>query len=319
MLYQEVRPKTLADVVGNTTTVSTIKNMLANQANMSKCHLFIGPAGCGKTTLAWIIARGLGCDESYILLYDAANTRGIETAREIEAEAAVRPLVGTRKVFILDESHQLTGPAQQALLGPTEGDAKNNAVFIFCTTDPQGIIPTLRSRLRSEFRVKPIDEKTTAAYLTKIVTEYLAPRKRLPKWQISSGLIAHIAKVSEGSLRSALTGLELALNASTAADAMELVKEGDFEFSTEVKDICKLLLSPAMNKVSDMQLLASAITGDAESFRRGVTAYLSKCLDHAKAQDVVRIATYISDLSGNLYSGGLPQLKATLILTSAKK
>ena len=102
MLYQKVRPTTLAEIAGN---VSLKEGLLQVFEKKEKPHsfLFYGPSGCGKTTIARILATNLGCVDASIFEYNAANTRGIETIRKLIEEVYLMPLFGTQKAYILDE------------------------------------------------------------------------------------------------------------------------------------------------------------------------------------------------------------------------
>jgi DNA polymerase-3 subunit gamma/tau len=146
-LYQKVRPGTLEEIVGNQRTIKAIAKMVESK---EKPHsiLMQGGSGCGKTTVARIIAKIFGSDESSIFESNAANTRGIDDIREIARTAPLSTLGNKPKTYIIDESHQLTKPAQQALLKVLE-DPPERCYFILCTTDPQNLIPTIRCLRRN--------------------------------------------------------------------------------------------------------------------------------------------------------------------------
>src|SRR5512146_2272132 len=113
MFPQKYRPKDFDMVVGNKHIISSLKGHLRDPDNMPHFYVFIGPPGTGKTTFGKILARKLGCYKKNMALleYNAANTRGIDTAREVILQAHERPWKGSYKLFILDESQSLTKDA----------------------------------------------------------------------------------------------------------------------------------------------------------------------------------------------------------------
>ena len=145
-LADQLRPKRLEDVIGNRGAVAYLKAALEKR-QLPQAILFSGASGCGKTTLAYILAAIVGGQEPDIVHVNAADTNGIEEARSIARLAGVRPLAGNR-IYILDEAHQLTKEAQNCLLIPIE-KPEPWAWWFICTTKPEGLIDTLRGRLTS--------------------------------------------------------------------------------------------------------------------------------------------------------------------------
>lgn len=136
------RPKNFREFIGNKESVDYFLSKPAPE--WAKTFLMSGPSGVGKTTLARIVASELA-EESEIREIDAAQDRGIESIRKLIREARYRPLKGRNKVYIFDEFHQVTKDAQEALLKITE-EPPTHVYFIFCSTDPHKIKPTLRNR-----------------------------------------------------------------------------------------------------------------------------------------------------------------------------
>ncbi len=164
-LYRKYRPQTFAEVVGQEAVVRTLTNAI-EQDKVRQAYLFAGPRGTGKTSLARILAKSINCAHGPtatpdgtchscvaitagtsldVVEMDAASQRGIDDIREIRDRAALQPVEGRMKVYILDEAHQLTDAAWNALLKLIE-EPPPHLLFIFCTTELQKVLPTVRSR-----------------------------------------------------------------------------------------------------------------------------------------------------------------------------
>lgn len=172
VLYRKWRPADFDEVVGQETVVRTLRNAVA-QDKISHAYLFCGPRGTGKTTTARILARAingrtastgatalgqvddLGFD---LVEIDAASNRGIDDIRELRERANYRPGSARFKVYLIDEVHQLTGAAADALLKTLE-EPPPHVVFILATTDPEALKPTILSRCqRFDFRRVSVDD-----------------------------------------------------------------------------------------------------------------------------------------------------------------
>lgn len=142
ILSLSLRPKNLDELIGQPNLVSSIKNQFESERIP---HFFIisGPTGSGKTTLARIIANTLKTTD--IKEVNAANTNGIDDIRSIIESMKYHSVYSKCKVVIMDEAHQITKPAQNALLTETE-DVSDHVYYIFCTTDIGKIVPALKRR-----------------------------------------------------------------------------------------------------------------------------------------------------------------------------
>jgi DNA polymerase-3 subunit gamma/tau len=167
-LYRKYRPQTFDEVVGQEAVVRTLKNAIAS-GQVRQAYLFAGPRGTGKTSLARILAKSLNCAQGPtvtpdgtchacvaiaagtsldVIEMDAASQRGIDDIREIRDRVVLQPVEGRYKVYILDEAHQLTDAAWNALLKLIE-EPPPHLVFVFCTTDLSKVLPTVRSRCQT--------------------------------------------------------------------------------------------------------------------------------------------------------------------------
>jgi DNA polymerase-3 subunit gamma/tau len=167
-LYRKYRPQTFADVVGQEAVVRTLKNAIGSD-QVRQAYLFAGPRGTGKTSMARILAKSLNCTHGPtaepdgtchvclaiaagtsldVIEMDAASQRGIDDIRDIRDRVVLQPVEGRYKVYILDEAHQLTDAAWNALLKLIE-EPPPHLVFVFCTTDLSKVLPTVRSRCQT--------------------------------------------------------------------------------------------------------------------------------------------------------------------------
>ena len=142
----DYRPQTLDQVIGNESTIAALNAMLGKPVS-KRPHvlLFTGPAGCGKTSLARIMAFELGCDAVDVVENDTADYRGIDTMREIKVDMQKAPMSGDARCWIFDEAGKMTPDAQSSLLKTLE-DTPDHVYFILATTDPAKLLPTIRTR-----------------------------------------------------------------------------------------------------------------------------------------------------------------------------
>jgi DNA polymerase-3 subunit gamma/tau len=205
-LYKAYRPKTLEEVRGNKGTKASLEKFMRTES-MPHTILFQGPHGCGKTTLARIVAEHLECPPELedgssnqdFFEIDAGTDRGIDTAREVKNLSMYRPIRSGARVFIYDEAQGLTEPASRALLKTLEDGAPDWAYFILCTTEPFKIPKTIKSRC-TIFEVNLLTDSEISKLLSWVLEEEGA--------KVPVKMIKDIVKVADGHARDALVLLD---------------------------------------------------------------------------------------------------------------
>lgn len=275
-LYKKYRPRTLADMIGQADAVRILTDMIRRKA-VPHFLLFGGPSGVGKTTAARAIAQAIGCAPSGFNEINAASRNGVDMVRELVQIAPMSPMEGRAKIYCLDESHQITTPAQQAALKLLE-DTPQHAYFIMCTTEPDKLIPTIRTRA-TRINFNPIGLDDLLALIAKVVdAEQLT---------VSETVQAAIAEAAQGSARAALVTLERAA-AAGADDASQLASLDIADQQTAAIDICRALFNNKPWKVLGPMLrdCAELKNDTAESMRHMVLAYCTKAILDGNARAV---------------------------------
>ena len=202
-LYRKYRPQNFQDVVGQQRAVDLLTNSI-KQKKVSHAYLFCGGRGTGKTTVARIVAREIGCNDEDIIEIDAASNRGIDEIRELREAVRTAPFSSPYKVYIVDEAHMLTKEAANALLKTLE-EPPSHVIFILATTDPDKLPQTIVSRCQKVVFKNP-DNVTLSLRLT-----HVAGKEGYDLHPDSAQLIAVHGK---GSYRDALGVLEQILAVS---------------------------------------------------------------------------------------------------------
>ncbi len=218
-LYRKYRPLRLEDVVGQEqVTKPLIKSLEAGKVNHA--YLFIGPRGCGKTSVARILAHKINgfkyeLEDNYvdIIEIDGASNRGIDNIRELREKVAITPTQGKYKVYIIDEVHMLTKEAFNALLKTLE-EPPEHAVFIMATTDAYKVPVTITSRAQT-FTFKLANTKTMLQFLKSVAEN--------EKIKISDEALEVIVKRSGGSFRDSLSLLDQISTLSNKEITKEMV------------------------------------------------------------------------------------------------
>ncbi|GAB2979222.1 hypothetical protein GCM10027076_16170 [Nocardioides montaniterrae] len=187
-LYRRYRPETFAEVIGQEHVTEPLRAALAaNRVNHA--YLFSGPRGCGKTTSARILARALNCEKAPIadpcgecdscrdlarggpgsidvIEIDAASHGGVDDARDLREKAFFAPVRSRYKIYIIDEAHMVTTQGFNALLKLVE-EPPPHLRFVFATTEPEKVIPTIRSRTH-HYPFRLIPPRLLSGHLTEL-------------------------------------------------------------------------------------------------------------------------------------------------------
>ena len=216
-LYRTYRPTKLADVIGQEQVTKPLANSIG-QGKISHAYLFVGPRGCGKTSVARILAHEVNgfeynIEDDYvdIIEIDGASNRGIDNIRELREKVAIAPTSGKYKVYIIDEVHMLTKEAFNALLKTLE-EPPEHAIFIMATTDAYKVPVTITSRAQT-YTFKLATPQVMFDYIKKIVQK--------EKIKITDDALQVIVRRGGGSYRDTLSLLD---QISTLSDD-EITKE----------------------------------------------------------------------------------------------
>jgi DNA polymerase-3 subunit gamma/tau len=235
-LYRRYRPQTFAEVIGQDHVTAPLRAALRG-GQIGHAFLFSGPRGCGKTSSARILARVLNCARNTpehptdtpcgecesclelgtggpgsldVVEIDAASHGGVDDARELRERATFAPARDRYKVFILDEAHMVSNQGFNALLKIVE-EPPPHVKFVFATTEPDKVIPTIRSRTHHyPFRLVPPD----------VLVPYLAHVCEAEDVPVGAGVLPLVVRAGAGSVRDSLSVLDQLL-AGAGPDGLE--------------------------------------------------------------------------------------------------
>lgn len=260
VIYRKYRPKTFSEIIGHKNIVRTLTNAISTGI-VSHAYLFYGSRGTGKTTTARLLAKALNCVKNIgadqqksasanyepcnnciscndinenramdLIEIDAASNRGIDEMRNLKEGINIVPVKSKYKIYIIDECHQLTKEASNALLKTLE-EPPPYAIFILCTTEYLKVLPTIISRCqRFEFK------KLTLSEIVKRL-ELICKKENV---KTESGAMELIAKAAEGSVRDSESLLDEVIN----LEDKEISKK-------EIEEILGIVGIKAVSKIID--------------------------------------------------------------------
>ncbi|HOW27637.1 MAG TPA: DNA polymerase III subunit gamma/tau [Elusimicrobiota bacterium] len=233
VLARKYRPQTFDELVGQQHVTVTLTNAL-QAGRIAHGYIFSGPRGCGKTTTARLLAKALNCQKGPtvtpcgkcpscveiasgvspddVLEIDGASNRGIDDIRNLRDTVKYTPARSRYRIYIIDEAHQITGPAFNALLKTLE-EPPSHAVFMMATTEMHKIPSTILSRCQ-RFQLRPLSAEEIYQQLEKIIKK--------EKLSVEADALVEVTRSAQGSLRDALSLLDQAV-----AFSPEKVKEED--------------------------------------------------------------------------------------------
>ena len=237
VLARKYRPQKFADVIGQEHVTRTLKNAI-EQGRTAHGYIFSGHRGIGKTTVARILAMALNCRSSEkpvpepcgvcdscteiragnsvdVIEIDAATNRGIDEIRELREAARYRPARDRFKIYILDEAHQITDAAFNALLKTLE-EPPGHVVFMLATTQPEDIPQTIRSRCQ-HFSFRAVKFEQIVGQLRDLCVR--------EKISADDDALALLAEAGDGSMRDALSLLDQAIASSEGRLTAESVRQ----------------------------------------------------------------------------------------------
>ena len=285
VIARKWRPQTFDDVVGQDHVVRTLKNAIGRN-RIAHAYLFVGPRGTGKTSTARIFAKALNCTNGPkadfdpndpackaiaegshldVIEIDGASNNGVEQVRDLRDTVQYAPAQGKFKVYIIDEVHMLSTAAFNALLKTLE-EPPEHVKFVFATTDPQKVLPTIVSRCQ-RFDLKPIPAPLIVERLKKIATS--------EKVKITDGALECIARMADGGMRDAQSILDQMISFC-----------GTEVTEPEVLDVYGLV---SAEKIAELG--AALAAGD----HRKIVALVDEC--DANGRDLVRL---LSDLQAHV-------------------
>jgi len=291
-LYRRYRSQTFAEVIGQEPVTRTLKNAIAS-GQVAHAYLLAGSRGIGKTSIARIIAKAVNCTKAKdgdpcdtcescvairegrfldLIEIDAASNRGIDEMRDLREKVRFAPSMGQYKVYVIDEAHQLTNEAFNALLKTLE-EPPAHVIFVLATTEAQRIPATIVSRTQ-RFDLRRIPHQK--------MVQQLAAIAKNENWQVEPAALEAISRHAQGSLRDAESILDqvatFAEGKVRVADVDELLGATDWE------ETGKLFDAIADNDAAKAVGLVRALVDDGRDLR----LFVRRAMDHMRALVLVR-------------------------------
>jgi DNA polymerase-3 subunit gamma/tau len=291
VLYRKYRPQTFSEVVGQEHVVQTLTNSIKGNS-ISHAYLFSGPRGSGKTTIARIFAKAINCENPDgfepcnkcsscleimssksmdLIEIDAASHRGIDDIRELREGIKFAPVKSKYKIFIIDECHQLSKDAANALLKTLE-EPPAHAIFILATTEAHKMIPTILSRCQKfDFKRLQIPE-----IIKKL--EFISKKENV---KFDSSALSLIALNSRGSFRDAESLLDQCMSFSGKNSLIKTQDIKELLGIVEVGQIAQFVDSLIEKNTKEAILALNVLSEngiDLQEFTKTLVFYLRQAL-----------------------------------------
>jgi DNA polymerase-3 subunit gamma/tau len=300
VIARKYRPQTFREIVGQQHVTKTLANAI-NSNRVAHAYIFSGVRGVGKTTTARILAKALNCVKGPtaepdgtcdscreisagtsldVLEIDAASNRGIDQIRELREMVRYAPASSRYRVVILDEAHQLTDEASNALLKTLE-EPPERVVFILATTRAEDLVETIKSRAQL-FQFRALTFKEISEEIERIARE--------EKLTIEPGAVAVLARAAEGSLRDGLSLLEQSISYSGDAITDAQVRE---LLGVVAESVLDNLVDAISQQSAELALgLVHRLIGDGQNLQH----FCREAIRHFRNLLVARVCGAESDL-----------------------
>lgn len=353
VLARKYRPQTFAEVYAQDHVTKILINAL-EQNRVAHAYLFTGPRGVGKTSMARILAKSLNCQtgktghpcndcsiceeitigtSTDVVEIDGASNTGVDDVRDLQRDLMYTTNVGRYKIYIIDEVHMLSKNAFNALLKTLE-EPPRNVIFIFATTEPNKVIPTIISRCqRFDFKRIPVEA----------IVKNLKRISEIEGLKYEEEAFFQIAKKADGGMRDALSLMDQIISTGSEVIGEEIVREafGILPYDVYAKILSAINHGDSLAVITNLHIIIE-MGNDIIEIVNGFLDYLRLCLlsfygvetgEISKAQyeaiksvatqfddqDLLYIISMLMQAKEDMKSGDNPALLLEIVLIKLSK